>query len=107
MWLRHEHPDPHQSLDAEKGNWTHQLESLVPEPSGQAVAAPKVSEEKARVYRCATIRDEMYRDLMEIDSRLPLSYLTNQYFPYIPVYRGPYESSVELAFDPPMHRLVP
>ena len=49
----------------------------------------------------------MYKDLMEIDSRFPLSYLTNQYFPDVPLYKGPYEASVELAFDPPMHRLVP
>jgi hypothetical protein len=107
MWLQHEHPDLHQSLEAEKGNWTRQLESAVPESPGQAAAAPEVSEEKARIYRCATIRYDMYKDLMEIDSRLPLSYLTNQHFPDVPLYKGPYEASVELAFDPPMHRLVP
>ena len=56
MWLQHEHPDLHRSLESEKGDWDQHLECASSEPLGQAAAAPGASEGKARVLRCATVR---------------------------------------------------
>ena len=107
MWLQHSHPDLHKCLEKEMGDWNQHLECRSMDQPDQATAESVDPNEQARGYRCAMLVQDMFPEFQDLDSRLPLSYFTNQYLPDVPYFEGPYDDHVELVFEPPMHRLVP